>query len=133
MATLANAKLNIQVNLPVKTAFVVVTGSVIFTQLENFLMQNGLRFKLDCKIWGEDNGQDALIDPDDFLFSYPTIFFPDASPTVVEAVKFERTVPLNILQEDSGTDEIYGELIMTNLESFVRVKKRTNLIVQQIG
>ena len=133
MATLANARLAITVNLPARNARVVVTGDARFTVLETFLMQNGLRFKMDCKVWGEDNGQGAWIDPDDHLFNYASKFFPDATPTAVERVNFDTTVPLTRLQEDSGTDEIYGELILTNLQDGSRKKLKTNVIVFQFG
>src|SRR5215510_4688359 len=80
MATLATAKLEITLNLPQRRARVVVTGAVRFSQLEQFQMQHGLRFRLDCKIWGEDLGQGNWLDPDDFLFAYASKIFPDANP-----------------------------------------------------
>jgi hypothetical protein len=134
MATLTNSRLNITVNLPTKTARVVVTSQIRFTQLERFLMQNGLRFRLDCKIWGEDRGQDALIDSDDHLFHYASIFYPDATPTDIESVTFDRTVTLKVLDEDSSTDEIYGELILKNLQdASTAARQRTNVVEHQFG
>ncbi len=133
MASLTNARLAITVNLPAGTAKIAVTCEVRFTQLERFLMQNGLRFRLDCQVWGEDNGQGAWIDSDDHLFNYASVFFPDATPTQVENVTFDTTVSLRVLREDSGTDEIYGQLILRNLEDGSRVRRRTNVVVHQFG
>ncbi|MEW6735856.1 MAG: hypothetical protein AB1489_31475 [Acidobacteriota bacterium] len=126
MATITNARLAIQLNLPGKQAKVDVNCEVRFTRLEMFLMQNGLRYKLDCKVWGEDLGW--WLNPDDFLFSYASSFFPDASPTDVERVAFTRNVPMSTLNEDIGTDEIYAELILKNMESGATTKKRTNVV-----
>ncbi len=133
MATIANAKLAISVNLPTGTAKVLVTCDVRFSQLEIFLMKNGLRFRLNCQVWGEDNGQGAWVDPDDHLFNYASVFFPDATPTSVEKATFETTVSLRVLQEDSGTDEIYGQLILRNLENGSSVRRKTNTVVHQFG
>jgi len=137
MATIANARLTINLSLPANQADVVVECVVRFTQLEMFLMQNGLRFRLDCKVWGEDLGQGNWLDADDFLFTYDSKFFPDASPTQVENVTgqnaFRRRMNKNVINEDSGTDEIYGELTLTNLENNNKVKLKTNVIHQQIS
>ena len=133
MATIANAKLAISVNLPTGTAKVLVTCDVRFSQLEIFLMKNGLRFRLNCQVWGEDNGQGAWVDPDDHLFNYASVFFPDATPASVEKATFETTVSLRVLQEDSGTDEIYGQLILRNLENGSSVRRKTNTVVHQFG
>lgn len=133
MATLAAAKLNISLNLPSSNAKVVVTCDIRFSRLEQFLMTHGLRFRLNCKLWGKDLGQGLPRDPDDPLFNYPTKFFPDANPTPVEQVRFEASVPLSLLNEDAGTDQIYGELILTNLEFDKVVKSRTNVVVYQFG
>ena len=133
MATIANAKLAISVNLPTGTAKVLVTCDVRFSQLEIFLMKNGLRFRLNCQVWGEDNGQGAWVDPDDHLFNYASVFFPDATPTSVEKATFETTVSLRVLQEDSGTDEIYGQLILRTLENGSSVRRKTNTVVHQFG
>jgi hypothetical protein len=127
MATIANAKLAIQLNLPGNKAKVDVTCDLRFSRLELFLMQNGLRFRLDCKVWGEDLGW--WLNPDDFLFSYTSQFFPDANPTVTEKVTFSRSdISMSTLNEDIGTDEIYSELILKNLEDGSRKSKRTNVV-----
>jgi hypothetical protein len=79
--------------------------------------------------------QDAAwwLDPDDFLFSFASKFYPDATPTPLEKVIFETTVPLSKLNEDSGTDEVYAELILTNLENGNKQKKRTNVLRHQFA
>ena len=133
MASLSNAKLQIQVDLPQNKAKVAVSCNVNFTPLEMFLMQHGLKFRLGCQIWGEDNGQGAWIDPDDHLFNYASIFFPDATPKSTELATFNTTVPISVLQEDSGTDEIYGQLILRNLQTLVDVRKKTNVVTHQFG
>ena len=130
MATIANAKLAIQLNLPGGKAKVDVTCDVRFSRLELFLMQNGLRYKLECKVWGQDLGW--WLNPDDFLFSYGSLFFPDATPTAIEKVTFSRSdISTSTLNEDIGTDEIYGELILKNLENGSTTKKRTNVVTHK--
>jgi hypothetical protein len=127
MATIANANLVIHVNLPSKKAKVEVACDISFSILDMFLMENGLGFRLDCKVWGEDLGW--WLNPDDFLFSYPSRFFPDANPTKVEHVVFSRSdISMRTLDEDLGTDEICAELILKNLEDGSTKKKRTNVV-----
>ncbi len=128
MAILINSKLAINLNLPNKMAEVVVTGKVKFTTFEFFMLQNGVRFRLDCRIWGEDWGQGNLLNSDDKLFSYGSKFFPDTNPTQTENFTFTKQVPQSTLDEDTGTDNIYGEVTITNLENLVRSKQRTNIV-----
>ncbi|MBK7994975.1 MAG: hypothetical protein IPK14_16795 [Blastocatellia bacterium] len=73
MATITNARLTMQLNLHSNNAKVDVTGEIRFTPLEKFLMEKGLRYKVDCKVWGEDLGW--WLNPDDFLFPI-VLFFP---------------------------------------------------------
>lgn len=131
MATISKAKINIKVDLPSKTAEVTSTCEVRFSTLEMFLMRNGLRFKLATKVWGEDLGQGNWLDSDDFLFSYETLFFPDANPSSIEVVKLVKKVPLSLLNEDSGSDEVYAQFILTNLENSGAVKAKSNVIQHQ--
>ncbi|MBL8194690.1 MAG: hypothetical protein JNM06_12920 [Blastocatellia bacterium] len=126
MATITNARLTMQLNLPGNNAKVDVTGEIRFTPLEKFLMEKGLRYKVDCKVWGEDLGW--WLNPDDFLFSYSSVFFPDATPSAIEPIAFTRQVPMGLLNEDIGTDEVYAEIILKNMESGSTTKKRTNVI-----
>lgn len=134
MATIANAKNVITLGLPAGQAKVVVTCDVRFTNLEMFLMKQGLRFRFDCKVWGEDSfiGADGLA-ADDFLFAYTSQFYPDVNPAALEKVTFERTVPANLLNEDIGTDEVYGELILTNLEDNSKKRAKSNVVKHQFG
>src|SRR5215218_9933138 len=128
MATLVSSHLTIQLNLPNKMARVVVTGRVQFTTFEFFMLQHGVRFRLDCKIWGEDLGQGNWLNADDNIFSYASMFFPDTTPAQTENFTFSRDVPQSTLDEDLGTDDIYGEVTITNLENLVRSKQKTNVI-----
>ncbi|MCX9158494.1 hypothetical protein OPU71_20420 [Niveibacterium sp. 24ML] len=130
MPTISNARLAIQLNLPGSKAKVDVTCEVRFSRLEMFLMQNGQRYRLDCKVWGEDLGW--WLNPDDFLFSYNSVFFPDASPAAIERVTLSRSdISMSTLNEDIGTDEIYAELTLKNLESGATTKKRTNVVTHK--
>jgi hypothetical protein len=131
MASLSDARLSIELDLPGNSARVIVTCDVRFTRFEQAQIRDGLRFRLDCQIWGEDNGRDAWIDADDHLFNYTSIFFPDATPAALERARFDTTVHVATLQEDSGTDEIYGQLILRNLDSGRRVRRKTNLVHHQ--
>ena len=130
MATITNQKLVITHNHTLKTARCVVTAKVNFTQLEMFLMTQGLKFKMKCELWGDDSG---LTGSDDKLFTYtPAKYFPDPTSTASEAVTFDVTVGEGILDEDGFlggyVDEVYGKLILTNLYTSVTVTKTTNVV-----
>ena len=56
MAKLTNTNLAITSDDERKTSHCVVTCKVVFTTFELNDMKNGLRFKLDCTLWGEDFG-----------------------------------------------------------------------------
>jgi len=126
MATITAARLALTHNNTTKTVRAVVTCQVNFTKYERNEMSEGLRFKLQCKLWGADSG---LTGADDFLFSYPTVFFfPDATPTSPESKTFEATLGEGVLDEDWGVDEVYGRLKLSNLYTLVAVTKRTNVV-----
>lgn len=130
MATISAQKLSITHDHTKKTARCIVTGKVNFDQLELFLMQQGLKFKLKCELWGDDSG---LTGSDDKLFTYsPVKYFPDASPAASESVSFDVTLGEGVLDEDGFlggyVDEIYGKLILTNLYTTVTVSKTTNIV-----
>jgi len=126
MATITAQKLTLTHNHTQKTAKAVVTCQVNFTAYERSEMSKGLRFKLTCKLWGEDSG---LTGADDFLFSYPTaFFFPDATPTSPENRTFDIVLGEGVLDEDWGVDEVYGRLRLTNLYTLVAITKRTNVV-----
>ena len=42
--------------------------------------------------------------------------------------EYTATVGEGLLDEDWGTDEIYGKLILYNLFTFVQIKKKTNTV-----
>jgi len=128
MATLVNPRLNITVDNAKKTARCVVTCEVLFTAYEMNEMKEGLRFILHCSLWGEDLGM--WLNPDDFLFSYGSKVFPDATPTAREKVAFDVTVGVSLLDEDWGTDEVYGLLTLRNLYTNATVKRKTNVVVR---
>jgi hypothetical protein len=80
MATITDAQLSLAHDHRKKTVNAVVKCKVKFTALELCQMKtcSGSKlFKLKCQLWGEDSG---LTGADDFLFTYPTVFFfPDAT------------------------------------------------------
>jgi len=128
MPTITNATIAIAIGLPGNKAKVTVAAQIRFSPFELFLMKNGLRFSLGCNVWGEDLGQGNWLNADDFIFSYATKFFPDATPTGVESVTFDATVNRSILDEDLGTDEVYGQLTLKNLHDGSMVKAKTNVV-----
>jgi hypothetical protein len=91
-------------------------------------MKEGLKFVLHCSLWGEDLGM--WLNPDDFLFSYSSKVFPDATPTAREKVTFDVTVGVSLLDEDWGTDEVYGLLTLHNLYTGAKIKRKTNVVVR---
>lgn len=129
MASLTNAQLAISHDHRKKTAHVVVRCTVNFTALELCQMKTcpeTRHFKLKCQLWGADSG---LTGADDFLFTYSNVhFFPDASPAPAENRSFEVTVGEGLLDEDWGEDEIYGKLILQNLNTLVQLTKKTNQV-----
>lgn len=128
MATITNAKLEIGSNTSTGTSSCVVTCRVSFTKYELNEMKEGLKFALHCALWGEDNGPSAWINPDDFIFSYASKHFPDASPTNPEMATFTATLGTSLLNEDFGTDEVYGRLRLKNLYTGNVVSAKTNVV-----
>ncbi len=124
MATITNANLTINHNHAAKTGKVLVKCDVNFTAFEINEMKEGLKFKLICQLWGADSGLNGA---DDYLYTMPTAkFFPDATPTTTEKVTFEATVGEGLLNEDTGTDEVYAKLRLTNLYTLITVNKNSN-------
>jgi hypothetical protein len=128
MALITSSKLDITVDAAKKTATPVVTCTILFTSFEMSQMKQGLRFRLDCELWGEDLGRGNWLDADDFLYRYSSKFFPDPTPTASESVTFKATFPKSVLDEDIWTDEVYGDLLLRNLYTNVAVRKKTNVI-----
>lgn len=133
MATITDQKLAITHDHTKKTARCFVTAKLNFDPLERFLMQQGLRFKLKCELWGDDSG---LTGSDDKLFTYtPAKYFPDRTPTPTEDVTFDVTLGEGVLDEDGFlggyVDEVYGKLTLNNLYTLVTVTKNTNVVAHR--
>jgi hypothetical protein len=129
MATITNAVLSIVHDHNKQTANVTVRCNVNFTVLELCQMKTckGRWFKLKCQLWGKDGG--IFTGGDDFLFTIGTVFFfPDATPTSPEARTFNVLLGEGVLDEDLGQDEIYGKLILSNLNTLVTITKKTNVV-----
>ena len=129
MASIVNAQLSIRHDHNKRTAHAVVKCTVRFTGLEQCLMEccsKNRMFKLKCQLWGADSG---LTGADDYLYTYGTVhYFPDGSPTSSEDRTFDVTVGEGLLNEDWGTDEVYGRLLLDNLFTQVSVKRNTNVV-----
>lgn len=123
MATITNAKLEVGSNAATGTSNCVVTCRVSFTKYELNEMKEGLKFALHCTLWGEDS-----ITPDDFIFSYASKHYPDASPSNPELATFTATLGTNLLNEDFGTDEVFGRLRLKNLYTGNVVNAKTNVV-----
>jgi hypothetical protein len=126
MATITNTNLAINVDSAKQTARCVVTCKVLFSPYEMKQMKDGLKFVLHCSLWGEDLGN--WLNPDDYLYSYGSKHFPDATPTSPESITFDATVGTSLLDEDWGTDEVYGLLTLRNLYTGKKVKAKTNVV-----
>ena len=129
MATITDAQLRITHDHEKRTARPVVTCKVNFTGMEYCLMKGCPEqnmFKLRCQLWGADSG---LTGADDYLYTYGTVyFFPDPTPAGTESRTFDVTVGEGVLDEDWGTDEVYGKLILYNLFTLTSIKKKTNTV-----
>src|SRR5580700_6543151 len=125
MATLTTTNLSITSDAEKKTSHCVVTCKVGFTSFELNDMKSGLRFKLDCTLWGDDSGLNGA---DDSLFSYGSQFFPDASSTASETATFDITLGTSLLNEDSGTEEIFAKLGLKNLYTNQKITKQYKVI-----
>lgn len=111
MAKVTDTHLTITSDERKETSHCVVTCKVNFTSFELSEMKEGLRFKLDCQLWGDDSGLNGA---DNSLFTYSTQFFPDASPAATETATFDATLGTSVLNEDVGSDEIYAKAVLTN-------------------
>jgi hypothetical protein len=118
-----------------KTVRAVVKARINFTQYEMSQMQQGLRFKLRCQLWGQDNSSDAPLDPaDDPLYVLEDVkYYPDATPAVTEDAVFDVTLGEGVLDEDFGLsrfeiDEIYAKLILINEFTGGKVRRKTNVV-----
>lgn len=124
MATISGANLVITPNTAAATAQCTVTCRVTFTAYEVNEIKEGLKFSLVCTLWG----QDLPPDPDDSLYTFGTKFFPDATPRNPENVTFSATLGSSLLNEDSGTDQIYARLTLKNLYTEKKVTAKSNVV-----
>lgn len=129
MATIISPKLAIEVGLPGGKSKVEVKCQLKFSPFEMFSMSHGVRFRLECKLWGAD----AWPNPDDSLYSFTRKMYPDTTPSATENVIFTATIPSSVLNEDDSifdrTDEVYAALTLTNLETGVKITTKSNEIV----
>jgi hypothetical protein len=125
MATVTNTHLTITSDDKKETSHCVVTCKINFTSYELTEMKEGLRFKLDCKLWGDDSGLNGA---DNSLFTYSTQFFADASSTATETATFDATLGTSVLNEDFGTDEVYAKAVLTNTYTGQTNSGKSNVI-----
>jgi hypothetical protein len=123
MASIELPKLTIKVIPNTETAECVVTCNVRFSRYEMSQIQLGLRFKLSCKLWERD-----IVTPDDYLYGFGDQIFPDTTPTTLESVTFRQILGLSLLNQEWGTDEIYGRLELKNLYTRDSVPANTNVV-----
>jgi hypothetical protein len=116
MATILNPKLEIFPNLEQRIARVTVSLELHFTDQELKIMRsspNHIFFQLTCHLYGKDLDRLPYLNEDDWIYTYPTEYFPDRTPEKVENVRLESVLGLNLLNEDViGTDELYAQLIL---------------------
>lgn len=122
MAALSVADLSIA-NIPqTKTARCTAKVKVTFTSYELEEMKQGLHFRLDCSLYGDDPIWD------DHLYHYASKFFPDASPVNPENPVFDVVLGTSLLDEDLGRDEIYAKFRLRNLYTGRQVAAKSNTI-----
>jgi hypothetical protein len=129
MATITNAVLAIEHDHRKKLARAVVKCKVNFTEAELCMMKTcaGQKlFKLKAQLWGDDS---FLTGADDHLWTYSDVYyFPDPTPSGSESRSFDVTLGEGVLDEDWGTDEVYGKLILQNLLTLAKITKKTNTV-----
>jgi len=129
MAYITDAKLTISHDHRKNTARPVVKCKVHFTGMELCLMKScpeQKMFKIKCQLWGADSG---FTGADDYLYTYlNVIYFPDSTPSITENCTFDVTVGEGLLDEDWGTDEVYGKLLLYNLFTNGLYRKKTNTV-----
>ena len=133
MASITNAVLKLDHNHAKKTVRAVATCKVQFTPYEVKEMQEGLRFKLMCRLLGLDPAPPK----NPLLFIYPAPrFFPDQSPTPGESVTYDVTLGEGVLDEDQtgdDIDEILAKFTLTNLYTGKSISKKSNVVSHYIN
>jgi hypothetical protein len=130
MATITNAVLGIIIDAAHHTAKCTVTATVNFTKYEMNEIKEGLTFRLDCSLKANEPANPIVpyyLVPK-LLYTFPSKYFPDPTPTSPEAVKFEATVPQAQLNSGAGSDDVYGLLVLTNQYTEITRQKKTNVI-----
>ena len=125
MASISNPRLDIKHDHAKKTARVLITANLNFTEYEMAQIRQGLRFKLQTKLWGADSGFNGS---DDVLYTLTPKYYPDSTPNATEKVSFDVTLGEGVLDEDWGTDEVYARLTLVNLYTQVAVTRKTNQV-----
>lgn len=139
MAAIQDPKLEIIPDDASRKAQVRVTCELQFTDQEIEAMNehpNGLFYQLYCWLMGEDLGEQSLINPDDFLYSFGTRRFPDGPPNPTQTIAFETTLDYDVLNEDViGQDEIYAKFMLQGWRDFRRQLSRakTNSVNYEFG
>lgn len=138
MASIENPQLMITPDEDTKTASVKVSCRVNFTDEEMQIIQEHPErkyFKLFCLLKGHDFGKMAFWDSDDWIYSYPTIVFPDDTPEKQEIAVFETTLGYGLLNEDVvGVDEIYAKIMLTGFRPFSdSTSVRTDIVRYEFG
>lgn len=133
MATISNRDLKITHDHRKKLAHPIVRCTVNFSPLELCQMKNcpGEKlFKLKCQLWGADiSVGEWWFGSDDFLWTYSDVYyFPDPTPSASEPRTFDVTFGEGVLDEDWGTDEIYGVLRLYNLSAGTVIKRKTKVV-----
>ena len=119
MARIKFPRLRDRCPLGTKTAKCEVSCKVYFTAYEIREMREGLNFRTGCSLWEED-----VITHDDYLYSYGSKFFPDASSASPESATFSVVLGLSLLNQEWGRDEIYARLELKNLSPASQSRRR---------
>jgi hypothetical protein len=110
MAKLTIPNLSIKLISGTNNADVTATVLSTLTPFEKALVDTlGLKFKLKCKLWGEDSGFNG---EDDELYSFGSKTITQSGPST-----FKATINRSTLDEDSvGNDEIYAKFTLQSTE-----------------
>lgn len=145
MANLTTPNLQIIRDNAKQTARLIVAGSALFTEYELSQMKIGLRFRMECRLLGDDasaGSNDSFVDifngdffdrSNNVLFVFNPKTYPDGSPSSTEKYSFEATVGTNLLNEDRGRDEIVAVVTLINTYTGTRVQRRTNIVRSEFG
>lgn len=145
MANLTPPNLQIIRDNAKQTARVIVAGSALFTEYEMSQMKIGLKFRMECRLIGDDASAgsnnnwgdlftgDFFDRADNVLFVFNPKTYPDGTPSSTEKYSFEATVGQSLLNEDRGTDEIVAAVTLINTYTGTRVTRRTNVVKSEFS